>query len=243
MKTSLDTKWGIKAEDLSLSYQIGRPWSTKQSNKVLNNLSFEIKRGETFGVMGKNGCGKSSLLRILSGVIGQDSGTLTFRNIQSKALLTIGLGFNMDLSGRDNALLSLMLQGTSKKRALEMLSKIKEFAELEEYFELPVRTYSAGMRARLGFSTAITANTDLLLIDETLSVGDAGFRKKAESVMKEKLHGNQTIVFVSHNAQQVVNLCQNAIWLDHGSIQASGDPKEVANEYKAFMTSLGSRNQ
>jgi lipopolysaccharide transport system ATP-binding protein len=149
----------------------------------------------------------------------------------------------MDLSGRDNALLSLMLQGTSKKEAQEMLTEIKEFSELDDYFDLPVRTYSAGMRSRLGFSAAITASTDLLLIDETLSVGDIGFRIKAESVMMEKLHGNQTIVFVSHDAQQVVNLCQNAIWLDHGSIQASGEPKEVANEYRAFMTSSSSPNQ
>ena len=130
------------------------------------------------------------------------------------------------------------MQGTPKIAALEMLGEIKEFSELGEYFELPVRTYSTGMRSRLGFATAITANTDLLLIDETLSVGDVHFRKKAESVMMEKLHSNQTIVFVSHSTQQVANLCQNAIWLDKGSIRASGETKEVTNEYQTFMTSL-----
>jgi lipopolysaccharide transport system ATP-binding protein len=238
MKLVTDTDWAIKAEELSLAFRVGRPWNKGQHIEVLKSLSFNIQRGETFGIVGRNGCGKSSLLRILAGVIQQDSGALSFQHISSKTLLSIGLGFDMDLSGRDNSILSLMLQGSSKNAALEMLDQIKEFSELEEYFELPVRTYSTGMRSRLGFAVAITANTDLLLIDETLSVGDVHFRKKAESVMMEKLHGNQTVVFVSHNAQQVANLCQNAIWLENGSIRASGETKEVASAYKSFMISL-----
>jgi lipopolysaccharide transport system ATP-binding protein len=238
MSATPSSGWAIKAENLSLSYRVGRPWNRKQVIEVLTEISFEVRQGETFGVIGKNGCGKSSLLRVLAGVIRQNSGTLDFQKIESKSLLSLGLGFNMDLSGRDNALLSLMLQGKSKIEAMEMLGKINEFSELEEHFELPVRTYSTGMRSRLGFSVAITANTDLLLIDETLSVGDAQFRKKAEHVMKQKLQGNQTIVFVSHNAEQIANLCQNAIWLDDGNIRASGDTKEVANEYKDYIASL-----
>jgi lipopolysaccharide transport system ATP-binding protein len=238
MKSTLDTEWAIKAEELSLAFQVDRPWNKKQHIEVLKSLSFKIRHGENFGIMGRNGCGKSSLLRILAGIIRHDSGTLAFQQIKSKSLLSLGLGFDMDLSGRDNSILSLMLQGTPKIAALEILGKIKEFSELEEYFELPVRTYSTGMRSRLGFAVAIMANTDLLLIDETLSVGDVHFRKKAESVMMEKLNSNQTIVFVSHSAQQVVSLCQNAIWLDNGSIRASGETEEVTQEYQTFMTSL-----
>jgi lipopolysaccharide transport system ATP-binding protein len=238
MKPTTDSDWAVKAKKLSLAFRVGRPWSKRPQIDVLKSLSFQIKQGENFGIMGRNGCGKSSLLRILAGVLRQDSGALDFQSIKTKSLLSIGLGFQMDLTGRDNSLLGLMLQGTSKVVALEMLDKIKEFSELGDYFELPVRTYSSGMRSRLGFAVAITANTDLLLIDETLSVGDVHFRKKAESAMMDKLQSNQTIVFVSHSAQQVAELCQNAIWLDNGSIRAYGETKEVTRDYQAFMTSL-----
>jgi len=229
--------WAISADKLSLTFNAGPIWDRHQY-QVLKQISFAVKKGETFGVMGRNGCGKSSLLRILAGVIKQSSGSLRFNNIGSRSLLALGLGFNNDLSGRDNALLSLMLQGEEKAEAKEMLEDIQDFSGLGEHFELPVRTYSSGMRSRLGFAVGVTANTDLLLIDETLSVGDQHFKDKAEQVMLEKLNGEQTVIFVSHNSQQVNKLCEHAIWIEQGVIQAGGEAKIVAKEYQRFMRDI-----
>ena len=149
--------------------------------------------------------------------------------------MTLGLGFNRELTGRDNAILSLMLQGASRGEALDRLQAIKEFSELDGFFDRPVRTYSSGMRSRLGFATALESDVDLLLIDETLSVGDKSFNKKAERALLEKMSGSQTVIFVSHNAQQVQRLCQRAIWLEKGSVAAEGDVSQVAYCYtKSF---------
>ena len=230
--------WAVKADSLSLTYRTGSLIKERFEHSVLSNVSFSINTGETFGVLGRNGCGKSSLLKVLAGVIKPDAGELILNNIKSRALLSIGLGFNVDLSGRDNALLSLILQGISKKEARKILPKIAEFSELNEYFEQPVRTYSAGMRSRLGFSTAIEGEADLLLVDETLSVGDQHFRNKAEKAMMSRINGEQTVVFVSHNAEQVKRLCQNAIWISGGEVAAIGEVGKVVQEYTSYMKGL-----
>ncbi len=231
----------LSVKDIEYGYNT-RMWGFKRlSYPVLKGVNFEVRRGETLGVMGRNGCGKSSLLRILNGVVAPTGGKIEHAPHVSRILLTLGMGFDKSLSGRDNALLAAMLQGHSKKRALAELEGIKEFSELGAFFERPVKTYSSGMRARLGFSTALMTEVDLLMIDETLSVGDQQFNKKAEKAMMEKINSEQTVVFVSHSGAQVNKVCSRALWLEDGVIKAEGETKEVAKEYKHFMDSLSKK--
>jgi len=228
----------LKAEDLKFSYY-SRIWGFKRLDfPVLKGLDFEVRRGETLGVLGRNGCGKSSLLRILNGVIAPTGGSLSHPAKITRILLTLGLGFDKDLSGRDNAMLSAMLQGYDRKQARASLEEIKEFSELGDFFERPVKTYSSGMKSRLGFSTAMKTEVDLLLIDETLSVGDQSFSKKAEKAMMEKINSEQTVIFVSHSGRQVNKVCSRALWLEDGVIKAEGDTRDVSKEYKRFMDNL-----
>ncbi|WP_341938835.1 ABC transporter ATP-binding protein [Marinimicrobium sp. C2-29] len=228
----------LEAKNLKYAYA-SRLWGFKRFNfEVLKGLDFNVYRGETLGIMGRNGCGKSSLLRILNGVVAPTGGELKQTGNPTRILLTLGLGFDKDLTGRDNAMLSAMLQGYSRSRAREALDEVKAFSELGDFFERPVKTYSSGMRSRLGFSTALKTEVDLLLIDETLSVGDQHFSHKAEKAMMEKINSEQTVIFVSHSGGQVNKVCSRAIWLEDGVIQAQGDTKEVAAEYKDFMDEM-----
>lgn len=228
----------LEASNIGVKYVSRSRLIYRFEHTALKNISFKIRQGETFGVLGRNGCGKSTLLKLLAGVIKPDSGTLLFDKSKSRSLLTLGLGFDTNLSGRDNALLSLMLQGAPKSKAMSLLDEVYEFSELGRFFNQPVRTYSAGMRSRLGFSVGIKGETDLLLIDEVLSVGDQSFSAKAEAVMLERIKGRQTVVFVSHNADQVNRLCDNSIWIEKGEICAAGDTESVASKYRDFMSSL-----
>lgn len=228
----------LEAKNIQYSYR-SRLWGFKRFDyPVLKGLDFSVYRGETLGIMGRNGCGKSSLLRILNGIVAPTGGELLHEKRITRILLTLGLGFDKDLSGRDNAMLSAMLQGYTRERARASLEEIKEFSELGEFFERPVKTYSSGMSARLGFSTAMKTEVDLLLIDETLSVGDQHFSHKAEKAMMEKINSDQTVIFVSHNGAQVNKVCSRALWLEDGEIKAEGDTKAVAEEYKQFMDEL-----
>jgi lipopolysaccharide transport system ATP-binding protein len=152
----------------------------------------------------------------------------------TSSLLTIGLGFKGDLTGRDNAMLSAMLLGATHEKALTFLESIKEFFELGDSFEEPEKTYSAGMRLRLGFTTALMTQVDILLIDEVLSVGDARFRAKALAAMKQRIKSDQTVVLVSHNADQVQEMCDRVIWIEEGRIQQQGDTHEVLEAYRKF---------
>ncbi|WP_111640781.1 ABC transporter ATP-binding protein [Marinimicrobium alkaliphilum] len=228
----------LSARSMEFSYR-SRIWGFRRFEyKVLKGLTFDIRRGETLGIMGRNGCGKSSLLRILNGVVAPTGGELVTSERISRILLTLGMGFDQSLSGRDNAMLSAMLQGYDRQAAREALESIKEFSELGDFFERPVKTYSSGMRSRLGFATAMKTDVDLLLIDETLSVGDQHFKRKAEKAMMEKVSSNQTVVFVSHSGKQVEKVCSRALWLEDGLIMAEGDTREVSREYRRFMDKL-----
>lgn len=202
---------------------------------ILKGLSFDLYSGETLGVLGRNGCGKSTLLRILGDIIGATSGEVIYKEGIKKSLMTLGLGFKKDLSGRDNVLISAMLLGLSKKEALASLKEIEEFSELGEYFNRPVKTYSTGMRARLGFASAILNNVDLLLIDEALGVGDVQFKKKAEKVMMDKIASDRSVIFVSHSMAQIKKICNRVIWLEKGEIMGEGDPFDVTQAYEAYM--------
>ncbi|GGX60180.1 ABC transporter ATP-binding protein [Saccharospirillum salsuginis] len=233
-----DKKTLLAATNLSMTYKTRSRTFRSFEHHALKGLTLEVKRGETLGILGRNGCGKSSLLRILAGIVHPTSGQLELQSGLTRSLLTLGLGFRPDLSGRDNAILSAMLQGKSKKQAKATLETIQEFAELGKFFHQPVRTYSAGMRARLGFATALKTDVDVLLIDEVLSVGDTHFKHKAEQAMLEKLNGHQTVVFVSHNAGQIDKVCNRAIWIEGGVIRGQGNTKEVAKSYRQFMNEL-----
>ena len=232
----------LRAESIRVSYQQGiNPFRSTQYH-ALRGVSFSIKRGEILGVLGRNGCGKSSLLRVLAGIVEPTSGTLEFNENHTRLLLGLGVGFDPNLSGRDNAMLSAMFQGHGKSAAERILPQIREFSELGEFFDRPVRTYSAGMRLRLGFSVALVNEVDLLLIDEVMAVGDPHFRVKAEKAMETKLRGDHAVVFVSHNIDLVAKICTRAIWIDHGVLRAEGDVSEVAEEYRSFMNLRGTRS-
>ncbi|MCB1843547.1 MAG: ABC transporter ATP-binding protein [Halioglobus sp.] len=222
----------MELRDVSLSFHSARRTYDHGQHHVLNEVSLKVYEGETLGIIGRNGVGKTTMLRIMAGILAPNSGEIRIAPGKTASLLTLGLGFRDELSGRDNALLAAMLQGSSRKEAAAFLEEIKAFSELEDSFELPVKNYSAGMRARLGFTTALMTHVDILLVDEVLSVGDAQFRGKAQAAMKERITGDQTVVFVSHMADQVKSLCNRVIWLEDGRIFQQGDAVEVVDAYQ-----------
>lgn len=222
----------LALENVSLSYRSRRGSFDHGSHHVLDSVSLQVYEGETLGIIGRNGVGKSTLLRLIAGILAPSSGVVRHRPGKTASLLTIGLGFRPDLSGRDNAMLASMLQGATAKQARSYLEEIKEFSELGDSFEERVKTYSAGMLARLGFTTALKTQVDILLIDEVLSVGDARFRDKAEAAMKSRISSDQTVIFVSHSEGQVRDICNRAICLHQGVIVAEGDPADVLEVYQ-----------
>jgi len=223
----------LELNNISVEYKTRLSFFRYQQHKALDNVSFDVKKGETIGIIGKNGCGKSTILKVIAGIYKPDSGNI-INKAQSTSLLTLGLGFDPELSGEDNAIISAMLMGVSKQKAIEILPSIIEFSELGEFIKQPVKSYSSGMRSRLGFSVAIKLEVELMLVDEVLSVGDAGFRAKAEKAMLEKICSDQTVIFVSHSEGQVKRLCKRAIWLDKGKVKMVGDSDEVFEAYKTI---------
>ena len=202
-------------------------------HRVLNNLDLEIQQGERIGLVGRNGAGKSTLLRIIGGIYPPAGGTVWRDPKKTVALLSLGLGFKGDLSGRDNALLAAMLQGMTRREAKQRLDAIGEFTELGEFYEQPVKTYSSGMRARLGFATGLLLDTDILLLDEILAVGDQGFRQKAREALKERLAPDKTVILVHHMEQAIKETCHRAVWLEQGQVRDDGSVAEVLAAYAA----------
>lgn len=202
---------------------------------ILSNITLPIVKGETLGIIGRNGCGKSTLLRVIAGIYTPDQGSIQKSNDISVSLLTLGAGFDPNLSGYDNALLSSMLMGFSKKKSLAKMADIIEFSELGESIHQPVRSYSTGMKARLGFSIGVQINPDILLIDEVLGVGDLGFREKAEQVLQAKINSEQTVVLVSHNLEVIQKLSNQVAWIDQGSLVMHNTPSLVIGKYIEFM--------
>lgn len=225
----------LELRHVSLSFRARKDSFDGGVHHVLRDVSFALYENETLGIIGRNGVGKTTMLRIMADILAPASGEVIIRPGVTAALLSLGLGFINELSGRDNAILSAMLQGASREQALSYLDEIKAFSELGDSFEEPVKTYSAGMKSRLGFTTSLLTHVDILLIDEILSVGDAEFREKAAAAMKERIAGRQTVVFVSHALPQVRQLCDRVIWLDQGRVAAEGEPGVVIDRYKASM--------
>ncbi len=208
---------------------------------ALKDVSFDLYHGDSLGIIGRNGAGKTTLLRLLGGITRPDSGTLINNGAQT-SLLSLQVGFDQQLTGRYNAFLSGMLLGFRKEEIETKLPEIIAFSELEKFIDQPVHTYSAGMRARLGFSVAISLDPDVLLIDEVLAVGDAEFQKKSLEVMKEKLRSDKTIVLVSHQANTIKQLCNRAVWIEEGITRAEGETEEVLAEYEASLRKLSQKS-
>ncbi len=205
-----------------------------EERKVLDGISFTVKRGEAIGLIGHNGCGKSTTLKLLTRIMYPDSGTITMRGRVS-SLIELGAGFHPDMSGRENIYINASIFGLTKPEIDKRIDRIIEFSELEEFIENPVRTYSSGMYMRLAFSVAINVDADILLIDEILAVGDASFQAKCFNKLREIKAKGTTIVIVSHSLNQIEQICERSYWIDRGKIRLMGPPQSVHPEYMDYM--------
>jgi ABC-type polysaccharide/polyol phosphate transport system ATPase subunit len=201
---------------------------------VLNNISFTVSKGKAVGVIGKNGAGKSTLLKLITGTLSSTTGSIKV-NGSVAAILELGMGFNPELSGRENAIHSAGLMGKDRKEIHEHIKKIEEFAEIGEHFDEPIRTYSSGMQARLAFSVATAFRPDLLIVDEALSVGDVSFQAKCFQHMLDMKRKGTAILLVSHDSQAIKNFCDEALLLYDGDILNYGEPKSVIQIYEKLM--------
>ncbi len=220
----------IRLAGVSLAFRIRRGFFRHDRIPVLRDVSCTVERGETLGVIGRNGSGKSTLLRLLAGVFTPDSGRVESGHA-SIAMLSLAIGFDAELSGMDNIVLSAMLLGASRDTALAQREQVATFSELGDYVHEPVKIYSTGMRMRLGFSIALMIRPDVILIDEALSVGDPVFREKAEEAITRRIASAQTVVLVSHSLAQVEKLCNRILWLEHGAVRMLGATDEVLAAY------------
>lgn len=201
---------------------------------VLKDISFEVKKGEAIGLIGHNGCGKSTTLKLLTKIIYPDSGSIQMEGRVS-SLIELGAGFHPDMSGRENIYTNASIFGLTRKEIDERMEDIIEFSEMEEYLDNPVRTYSSGMYMRLAFSIAINVDADILLIDEILAVGDVNFQAKCFNRLREIKAQGTTIVIVSHSLDQIDQICDKTIWIHDGLIRAEGIPRDIHPQYLDFM--------
>ena len=198
---------------------------------ALKNVSFEVKRGEAVALIGKNGSGKSTMLKILAGVLYPTQGTVTV-NGSIAPMIELGAGFDMELTARENIYMNGAILGHNRAFMDQHFEEIVAFSELQKFLDVPLKNFSSGMIARLGFSIATISKADILIVDEVLAVGDFRFREKCYRKIDELLEGGTTLLFVSHSAEQVRKLCPKAIWLDHGELMAFGDTEEVYGMYE-----------
>lgn len=201
---------------------------------AVRDVSFQVRQGESWGLIGVNGSGKSTLLKAISGIMKPYKGKITV-NGSIAPLIELGAGFDPECTARENIFLNGCVLGHSLKFMEDHFDEIVEFADISKFLDSPIKNYSSGMKARLGFSVATMVKPDILIVDEILSVGDYKFRQKCEKRMKELLAGGTTLLYVSHNIDEVVRLCDHAIWLDHGEHKMIGDATEVCNAYMAEM--------
>jgi len=223
----------LRLRNVAVSYPLGGLFRRKYY-WALKDVSFDLYRGETLGVLGRNGSGKSTLLRILAGIIEPDRGTVESDG-SSVSLLSLGVGFAGHLSGRENAVLSGLLLGMTRYEVGAKLAEIIDFAELHEFIDRPLRTYSSGMRARLAFSVAFQADPDILLVDEVLGVGDLEFGQKSTAVMKERIRSNRTVVIVSHQMSTLKELCDRVVWIQDGKNFMEGEAAEILARYEETL--------
>ena len=241
----------IKIKDVSMKFNLGieknfslklffinlfkkKEKTEKKDFWALKNINFEIKKGEVVGFVGCNVAGKSTLLKIVAGVMKPTEGTIErYGNICP--MIELGAGFDMDLTAKENIYLNGAILGYSKEFIEKKFDEIVEFSELKDFLNVPVRNFSSGMVTRLAFSIATIVDPEILIVDEILSVGDIAFQQKSENKMKSMINGGTTVLFVSHDIKQIRELCDTVIWLDKGTIKMIGQPERVCDEYESFM--------
>jgi lipopolysaccharide transport system ATP-binding protein len=228
-------KLAISVRNLGVSYWIKRGALRHKRFWALEDISFDLYRGESLGVIGKNGAGKSTLLRILAGVMSPDRGEIVNHGV-SCSLLSLSLGFLPYLTGRENIILGGMFQGLRKSQIMAKMADIIDFAELGDFIDQPIQTYSSGMTARLAFSLAFQVNADVLLIDEVLGVGDQEFQQKSMAVMKDRIRSKDTtIVFVTHSGNVIKDLCDRCVWIEQRRLQMEGETPKVLEAYGSYL--------
>ena len=236
----------IEVHDVHISYRIlnnisirSTLFHKKTRDEVLEavrGVSFEVQKGGILGIIGKNGSGKSTLLRSIAGVFSPNSGSIDLHG-NSVSLMALGVGFKPLLTGRANIMLSGLLLGFKEKEIQERMDEIIEFAELGDFIDRPVRTYSSGMHSKLAFAITAMLETDIMLVDEVLSVGDERFRKKSLAKMKELINDDdRTVIIVSHSIETLEELCDRVMWMHDGEIKEIGEPKAVLEDYSKFMS-------
>lgn len=198
---------------------------------ALTNVSFDVYRGEVLGIIGHNGAGKSTILKVISGILKPTKGSVTCRG-NIVPMLELGSGFDMDLTGRENIFLNGAILGYSEGFLKAKCQEIIDFSELGQFIDIPIRNYSSGMLMRLAFSVATVVNPEILIVDEILAVGDANFQEKSRKRMLELMGGGTTVLFVSHSMGQIREMCDRVVWLEHGELQAIGDTQEICDRYE-----------
>jgi ABC-type polysaccharide/polyol phosphate transport system ATPase subunit len=239
----------VKVEDLSVTYRttfervptlknavtrLGRGQRAVREIHALQHVSFEVPDGTALGIIGNNGAGKSTLMRALSGILPPTEGRIEV-NGRVSPLLSLGVGFNANLSGRENIVLGGLASGLSRREVEDRAEEVTAFADLEEFIDAPMRTYSSGMYSRLAFSVAVHMDPDILMIDEALSAGDANFKTKAAAKMAELRENARAMFLVSHSLASIQQLCNDVIWLHKGKLMMRGTPDEVIDEYTKFV--------
>lgn len=221
---------------MSLRQMIKRDKSSKEKDFVaVDNVSFTVDEGEIVGIVGKNGSGKSTMLRSIAGIFSPNKGSIDIKG-HTISLLSIGVGFEKDLSGRENIYLSGLLLGFTEKQIDEKVDEIIKFSELGDFIEKPVKTYSSGMYSKLAFSITAILESDIILIDEVLSVGDVKFKKKSFNKMQELIADDKrTVLIVSHSSETIAALCTRVIWIHEGHLVMEGPTEEVLEKYEEFM--------
>lgn len=246
MKKNNET--AISVKNLDIMYKDVRTFSLRRGElknisgakvfHAVKNVSFEIKKGEIVGICGKNGSGKSTLLRAIAGIFSPDNGYIDLHN-NTVSLLSIGVGFQRTLSGYENIFLSGLLLGYTEEQIEEKIQEIIDFSELGRFIHKPVSSYSSGMYSKLAFSITAILETDIILIDEVLSVGDIHFQEKSYNKMKELISDDsRTVLIVSHNSNTLKQLCDRIIWINDGVLMDDGEPEEIINKYEEFMKKL-----
>lgn len=245
MKSESSTRLAIEVKDVSINYRILNNVSVRRTflrRKVRNEIfeavkhvSFGVEEGGILGIIGKNGSGKSTLLRSIAGVFSPNAGAIDLHG-HSVSLMALGVGFKDLLTGRENVILSGMLLGFSEKEIEERMPNIIDFAEIGDFIDRPVRTYSSGMHSKLAFAITAMLETDIMLVDEVLSVGDERFRKKSLAKMRELISDkNRTVIIVSHNISTLKEFCDRVLWIHDGEMKELGYPETVLEHYVAFM--------